>query len=147
MLEGPFALAVAAGMAATVNPCGFALLPAYLAAFMGEDHQPGASSVARAFAVSARATAGFVVVFGLFGAVISPLAVSIERYLPWSTPTLRRRIDTLAAGSESAPAAHRVARCRDAQRDGKRHGGRVDQLDSDGSTSPARSVAASSVAE
>jgi len=30
MLEGPFALALAAGMAATVNPCGFALLPAYL---------------------------------------------------------------------------------------------------------------------
>ena len=30
MFDGPFALAVAAGMAATVNPCGFALLPAYL---------------------------------------------------------------------------------------------------------------------
>ena len=45
MLEGPFALAVAAGMAATVNPCGFALLPAYLAAFVGEDHEPGVGAV------------------------------------------------------------------------------------------------------
>ncbi len=85
MLEGPFALAVAAGMAATVNPCGFALLPAYLAAFVGEDHQPGVGAVPRAFAVSAALTAGFVVVFGLFGAVISPLAVTVERYLPWAT--------------------------------------------------------------
>jgi cytochrome c biogenesis protein CcdA len=85
MLEGPFALALAAGMAATVNPCGFALLPAYLAAFVGDDHQPGAGAVPRAFAVSASLTAGFVVVFGLFGAVISPLAVSVEHYLPWAT--------------------------------------------------------------
>jgi cytochrome c biogenesis protein CcdA len=85
MFEGPFALAIAAGMAATVNPCGFALLPAYLAAFVGEGHQPGAGAVPRAFAVSAALTAGFVTVFGLFGAVISPLAISIERYLPWVT--------------------------------------------------------------
>lgn len=85
MPEGPFALAVAAGMAATVNPCGFALLPAYLAAFVGEDHQPGVGAVPRAFAVSGALTAGFVAVFGLFGAVISPLAVSVERYLPWVT--------------------------------------------------------------
>ncbi|MCU0271212.1 MAG: cytochrome c biogenesis CcdA family protein [Acidimicrobiales bacterium] len=85
MLEGPFALALAAGMAATVNPCGFALLPAYLAAFVGDDHQPGVGAVPRAFAVSAALTAGFVTVFGLFGAVISPLAVSVERYLPWAT--------------------------------------------------------------
>lgn len=85
MLEGPFALAVAAGTAATVNPCGFALLPAYLAAFVGDDHEPGVGAVPRAFAVSGALTAGFVVVFGLFGAVISPLAVSVEQYLPWAT--------------------------------------------------------------
>ncbi len=85
MIEGPFALAVTAGMAAAVNPCGFALLPAYLAAFVGEDHEPGVAAVPRAFAVSGALTAGLVVVFGLFGAVISPLAVSIEQYLPRAT--------------------------------------------------------------
>lgn len=86
MLDGQFALALAAGMAATVNPCGFALLPAYLAAFVGEgDHQPGAGAVPRAIAVSGAMTAGFVVVFGLFGAIITPLAVSVEKYLPWAT--------------------------------------------------------------
>lgn len=85
MLDGQFAVAIAAGMAATVNPCGFALLPAYLAAFVGDDHHPGVGAVPRAFAVSAAMTGGFVVTFGLFGAVISPLAVSVERYLPWAT--------------------------------------------------------------
>ncbi len=37
VFSGPFALALTAGMAATVNPCGFALLPAYLSAFIGLD--------------------------------------------------------------------------------------------------------------
>ncbi len=35
MIEAPIALAFAAGLVATVNPCGFAMLPAYLAYFMG----------------------------------------------------------------------------------------------------------------
>jgi cytochrome c biogenesis protein CcdA len=85
VLEGPFALALAAGMAATVNPCGFALLPAYLAAFIGDGDQQGARAVPRAFAVSAAVTLGFVAVFGTFGLIITPLALSVERYLPWAT--------------------------------------------------------------
>ena len=85
MLEGPFALALAAGMAATVNPCGFALLPAYLAAFIGDADHERARPVPRAFAVSAAVTAGFVAVFGGFGLVITPLALSVEKYLPWAT--------------------------------------------------------------
>lgn len=84
-MSGPYALALAAGMAATVNPCGFAMLPAYLAMFLWEQDQPGAAGIGRAFAVSATLTAGFVAVFGLFGLAIAPLAVSIERYLPWVT--------------------------------------------------------------
>jgi len=72
-------------MAATVNPCGFALLPAYLAAFIGDGDQQGARAVPRAFAVSAAVTAGFVAVFGIFGLVITPLALSVEKYLPWAT--------------------------------------------------------------
>jgi cytochrome c-type biogenesis protein len=83
----PVALAIAAGMAATVNPCGFALLPAYLAAFVGMDDPSGGASraVARALAVSAVLTAGFVVVFGAFGVVVTPFALQIERHLPWVT--------------------------------------------------------------
>lgn len=89
MLEGPFALALAAGMAATVNPCGFALLPAYLSAFVGLESRDGqdrsGSAVLRAIAVSAVLTAGFVTVFGLFGLIVSPLSVRYEDYLPWAT--------------------------------------------------------------
>jgi cytochrome c biogenesis protein CcdA len=75
-------------MAATVNPCGFAMLPAYLAMFLGDDTATGDSGrsvVPRAFAVSAVLTLGFVAVFGLFGLIISPLAVQVEQYLPWAT--------------------------------------------------------------
>ena len=34
MIEAPFALAFGAGLVATLNPCGFAMLPAYLSYFM-----------------------------------------------------------------------------------------------------------------
>ena len=86
MFDGPYALAIAAGMAATVNPCGFALLPAYLSAFLGSEHRAGgANAVARALAVSAALTTGFVVVFGTFGLIVTPLALSVEDKLPWVT--------------------------------------------------------------
>jgi cytochrome c-type biogenesis protein len=85
-MNGPYAFALAAGMAATVNPCGFALLPAYLSAFVGIEHRGGrAGAVGRALTVSLALTAGFVLVFGTFGLIISPLAVRIEEYLPWAT--------------------------------------------------------------
>ena len=86
MLQGPYALAIAAGMAATVNPCGFALLPAYLSTFLGTE-QPGGkvNAITRALTVSAAMTSGFVVVFGLFGLIVTPLALSIEKHLPWVT--------------------------------------------------------------
>jgi len=86
MFRGPFALALAAGMAAVVNPCGFAMLPAYLATFLGSDHRAGGvNSVVRALRVSAALTGGFVAVFGIFGLVVTPFALSINEYLPWVT--------------------------------------------------------------
>jgi cytochrome c biogenesis protein CcdA len=86
VLDGPYALAIAAGMAATVNPCGFALLPAYLSAFLGmQDRGTRTDAVLRALGVSAALTLGFVVVFGLFGLVVTPLALSVEQHLPWVT--------------------------------------------------------------
>ena len=85
-MNGPYAFALAAGMAATVNPCGFALLPAYLSAFVGLDHHGGrAGAVGRALVVSAVLTAGFVVVFGVFGVFVTPFALRIGQYLPWAT--------------------------------------------------------------
>lgn len=37
MIEAPIGLAFAAGLVATLNPCGFAMLPADLSYFMGMD--------------------------------------------------------------------------------------------------------------
>jgi cytochrome c-type biogenesis protein len=86
VLTGSFALAFTAGMVATVNPCGFALLPAYLSAFVGlDDGTSRATAVGRALKVSAALTAGFVAVFGVFGIVISKVTSELQRYLPWAT--------------------------------------------------------------
>jgi cytochrome c biogenesis protein CcdA len=76
-------LALAAGLVAAFNPCGFALLPSYLALLInGEGTGTG---VWRALRLSTAMTAGFVTVFGLFGLVISILTTSVQRYLPWVT--------------------------------------------------------------
>lgn len=86
MLNGPFALALTAGMAATVNPCGFALLPAYLGAFVGmKEDGNRVAAVSRALGVSLVLTAGFVTVFGLFGIVLSPVLGEVQQYAPWFT--------------------------------------------------------------
>lgn len=81
------ALALVAGAVAAFNPCGFALLPPYLALLVADD-RPGRGSfpaVARAVRFSAGMTAGFVAVFAAFGLVVAPLALSVERYLPYLT--------------------------------------------------------------
>ncbi len=89
VFNGPFALALTTGMVATVNPCGFALLPAYLSAFVGLDDgeaQPSrARAIGKALKVSAVLTAGFVTVFAIFGAIITKIFDGIEEYLPWAT--------------------------------------------------------------
>ncbi len=76
--------ALAAGLVAALNPCGFAMLPAYLALVVaGEQGQHGkVAAMARALAVTAMMALGFLLVFGTFGLVIAPLAGSVQQYLP-----------------------------------------------------------------
>lgn len=51
-MDAPLALAFTAGMVATVNPCGFAMLPAYLSYFLGlEATEDGSSEPATAGSV------------------------------------------------------------------------------------------------
>lgn len=75
-------LALAAGLVAAFNPCGFALLPSYLTLLIAT---PGAGGIWRALRLSAAMTAGFVTVFGAFGLLVSVLTTSIQQYLPWVT--------------------------------------------------------------
>jgi len=78
-------LAFTAGMLAAANPCGFALLPAYLSVLVVRD---GAGSVGRALLCTAAMTAGFVAVFGTFGFLLAPAAGWIQPRLPWFTVLL-----------------------------------------------------------
>ncbi|MFH9071357.1 cytochrome c biogenesis CcdA family protein [Streptomyces alboflavus] len=83
-------MALTAGMLAAVNPCGFVLLPAYLTLFIsgsGEQPRDGGrrGSLVRALVATAALTGGFVLVFGTFALLVSPLALSVERWLPWAT--------------------------------------------------------------
>ena len=78
--------AFGAGMVATVNPCGFAMLPAYLGLYLGEgDEVRGTLSarMRRAVWVASIMTAGFVVLFGSAGIAIGAGARSIVEFVPW----------------------------------------------------------------
>lgn len=79
-------LAFAAGLVAALNPCGFAMLPAYLALVVrdGESGNP-AAVVGRAVAATAAMTLGFVAVFGLFGLLTVSLASTVQSYMPYVT--------------------------------------------------------------
>ncbi|GAA0405260.1 hypothetical protein Acor_23070 [Acrocarpospora corrugata] len=81
----PLTLALAAGTVAAFNPCGFAMLPAYLTLLIADGGTARRGPLARALLLSAAMTAGFVTVFGLFGLAVTALAVSVGRYLPWAT--------------------------------------------------------------
>ena len=85
MIDAPLALAFAAGLVATVNPCGFAMLPAYLSYFMGlEEHQQSRSRAMRsALTVGAVVSAGFLVVFGLAGILITAGFRFVINAIPW----------------------------------------------------------------
>lgn len=86
-MEIPFALAFTAGLVATVNPCGFAMLPAYLSYFIGMDDEaaaPSAGGVGRGLLVGAVVSAGFLTVFGLAGVLITLGVQALVEVLPWA---------------------------------------------------------------
>lgn len=81
--------AFSAGMVAAINPCGFALLPAYLSYYLGlesvasDDSAERSRPVSRALAVAGAMTLGFVVVFGIIGAAWSTVSNAVGGRLPW----------------------------------------------------------------
>lgn len=68
---GEFAWPFGLGLLAAFNPCGFAMLPAYLSYFLGIESrhhdQSRLTTVVRGLAVGAVMSLGFVAVFGSFG--------------------------------------------------------------------------------
>ena len=86
-MEVPFAFAFAAGLVATLNPCGFAMLPAYLSYFMGlEDgnaDEAGSLRALQALKVGAVVSAGFLLVFGVAGLLITAGVQAVVGAMPW----------------------------------------------------------------
>lgn len=82
-----FSLAFLAGVLAAFNPCGFVLLPAYLASIIiGEGKsEPGWVTHLRALKFSVGMTLGFICVFGGFALLLSSVSGSILPYLPYVT--------------------------------------------------------------
>jgi cytochrome c-type biogenesis protein len=77
--------ALAAGLLAALNPCGFAMLPGYLTLVVAGDGAPPrsrASAVGRALVATAAMALGFLAVFGTFGLLITPLVAAAQQYLP-----------------------------------------------------------------
>ena len=85
MDQAPLVLAFTAGMVASLNPCGFSLLPSYVGLFvLGDDPRRRLERrVVRAVGVAAAVSVGFVVVFVAMGLVLDRLSASARRQLPW----------------------------------------------------------------
>ena len=87
MIDAPLGLAFAAGLVATVNPCGFAMLPAYLSYFMGlegaEDEDESGAGVKQALVVGGTVSLGFLAVFGVTGLLINAGVRSIIDWIPY----------------------------------------------------------------
>ena len=88
-LLAPLGFAFAVGMASAVNPCGFAMLPAYLGLYLGDSEKEPEEThpfkqLRQALIVGSAVTAGFVVLFGSAGLIIGVGARAfIVDILPW----------------------------------------------------------------
>lgn len=85
-----FAFAFGAGMLATVNPCGFAMLPAFLAYYVGDSdgegdqRQPLLARLGQGFSVGLAVSGGFAAVFTIAGLLVSLGLRSLVRAVPWA---------------------------------------------------------------
>ncbi len=88
-LLAPLGFAFAVGMASAVNPCGFAMLPAYLGLYLGDGEKEAEEThpfkqLRQAVIVGSAVTAGFIVLFGSAGLIIGVGARAfIVDVLPW----------------------------------------------------------------
>lgn len=84
----PVGYAVGAGVVATANPCGFAMLPAYLSLYLGAGQagfyeRSAPRRVLRALVVGVSVSAGFMVLFAAVGVVVSAGGNFLVAAMPW----------------------------------------------------------------
>jgi len=75
-----------AGVLAFFNPCGFAMLPAYVAHYLGssklENHW-GAHLLLKGVSLGGVVSAGFVTTFTVLGLIVTLVGGAIGEFLPW----------------------------------------------------------------
>ncbi len=84
----PFGYAFGAGMVSAVNPCGFAMLPIYLSLYLGAGsevfhNRSFAVRLIKAVWIALMVTAGFGLLFGVVGALVSAGGNILMNYTPW----------------------------------------------------------------
>ena len=84
----PFGFAFGAGIVAAVNPCGFAMLPAYLSLYLGNgeadfEKKSSVGRVLRALLIGGAVSLGFVLLFGVAGLVVAAGGSAILGSMPW----------------------------------------------------------------
>ena len=101
----PVAYSFGAGMVASVNPCGFMMLPSF-AAFSISGGREGSLAMPevslaerglRALRMSALVTLGFILVFGIIGVTVSAGGRGLLQYFPWSSLVIGAGLIALGA--------------------------------------------------
>ena len=87
-LFAPLGFAFAVGMVSAVNPCGFAMLPAYLGLYLGANDQSDAGrnpvqQILKGLEIGSAVTLGLVVLFGIAGTIIALGFHSVGSVLAW----------------------------------------------------------------
>jgi cytochrome c-type biogenesis protein len=88
---GAVGLALGAGIVAFFNPCGFALLPSYVAHYLGSRASAPATWWERGLhglALGGAVSAGFFTVFLALGIAVSLVGTALGAYFPWAAMLL-----------------------------------------------------------
>lgn len=85
----PLGYAFAAGMVASVNPCGFFMLPSYISYQLGTEEEgfydrPSGARVARALLLGGIATAAFILIFAVVGTIVAAGGYWVARIFPYA---------------------------------------------------------------
>ena len=82
-----WSFAFGAGMVSAVNPCGFAMLPAYMGLYLSDDEttkpKPVLTRLRRGLFVGSVVTGGFIILFGVVGLAITAGAQPLVQYFAW----------------------------------------------------------------
>ena len=88
MTSASLTFAFTAGLVATINPCGFAMLPAYLSYFLGTEDAEALNEktgIGRAIITGLTVSSGFVAVFSIIGVLVSAGLSAVRQVVPWLT--------------------------------------------------------------